>query len=178
MKLHQLDFRNVDDELITPDEWYSELRQGTLVMVRATLHAFNWDNRRVCMLHSLMTVMSLRCIPFVPKGLPAQCPHGAGFASLRPGCRAVQAYHPGPQCPQEAGDLRGCSIHFASATRKALCSRLKKPCTHPMPEYMAVHRHTFLRISTQPTIFSRICLQYSYDMLPRVSLGLPAVPSP
>ena len=43
-KLRQLNFRNVDDELITPDEWYSELRQGTLVMVRTTLHAFNWDN--------------------------------------------------------------------------------------------------------------------------------------
>ena len=46
-KLHQLDFRNIDDNLITPDDWYSELRQGTLVMVRASLHAFNWDSRRV-----------------------------------------------------------------------------------------------------------------------------------
>ncbi|KAF8439960.1 hypothetical protein L210DRAFT_850314 [Boletus edulis BED1] len=46
-KLRQLDFRDVNDELIPPQDWYSQLRQGTLVMVRTSLHAFNWDNRRV-----------------------------------------------------------------------------------------------------------------------------------
>ncbi|KAF8438099.1 hypothetical protein L210DRAFT_866829 [Boletus edulis BED1] len=46
-KLRQLDIRNVDDELVHPQDWYSKLRQGTLVMVRASLHAFTWDNRRV-----------------------------------------------------------------------------------------------------------------------------------
>lgn len=46
-KLRQLDIRNVDNDLIPPKDWYSELRRGTLVMVRATLHAFNWKERRV-----------------------------------------------------------------------------------------------------------------------------------
>ncbi|KAF8430452.1 hypothetical protein L210DRAFT_3508377 [Boletus edulis BED1] len=32
-KLRQLDFRDVNDELIPPQDWYSQLRQGTLVMV-------------------------------------------------------------------------------------------------------------------------------------------------
>ncbi|KAF8123679.1 hypothetical protein EV363DRAFT_1179422 [Boletus edulis] len=51
-KLRQLDFRDVDDYLLHPEEWYSELRQGTLVMVRATLQVFNWDNRRVYQLNA------------------------------------------------------------------------------------------------------------------------------
>ncbi|KAF8419142.1 hypothetical protein L210DRAFT_3655348 [Boletus edulis BED1] len=51
-KLRQLDFRDVNDELIPPQDWYSQLRQGTLVMVRASLHAFNWDNRRVYQLNA------------------------------------------------------------------------------------------------------------------------------
>ena len=46
-KLRQLDLRDINDDLIPPQEWYSQLRQGTFVMVRATLQAFNWDNRRV-----------------------------------------------------------------------------------------------------------------------------------
>ncbi|KAF8415486.1 hypothetical protein L210DRAFT_876882 [Boletus edulis BED1] len=45
--LKQLDFRDVDDSLIPPQRWYSSFRQGTLVMVRASLHAFNWESRRV-----------------------------------------------------------------------------------------------------------------------------------
>ncbi|KAF8122151.1 hypothetical protein EV363DRAFT_1183485 [Boletus edulis] len=51
-KLRQLDFRDVDDNLIHPEEWYSELRQGTLVMVRASLQVFNWDNRHVYQLNA------------------------------------------------------------------------------------------------------------------------------
>jgi hypothetical protein len=49
-KLRQLDIRDVDNELIAPQKWYDQLRRpgGTLVMIRATLHAFNWENRRVC----------------------------------------------------------------------------------------------------------------------------------
>jgi hypothetical protein len=46
-KLRQLDIRNVENDLIAPQDWYSSLRRGTLVMVRATLHAFNWKERRV-----------------------------------------------------------------------------------------------------------------------------------
>ncbi|KAG1839109.1 hypothetical protein DFJ58DRAFT_667921 [Suillus subalutaceus] len=41
-KLRQLDIRDVNNELIAPQDWYSSLKRGTLVMVRATLHAFNW----------------------------------------------------------------------------------------------------------------------------------------
>ncbi|KAF8130605.1 hypothetical protein EV363DRAFT_1166368 [Boletus edulis] len=58
-KLRQFDFRDVDDYLIHPEEWYSELRQGTLVMVRATLQVFNWDNRRVYQLN-MHTIRVLR----------------------------------------------------------------------------------------------------------------------
>lgn len=51
--LRQLDFRNVNNELIHPDRWYPKLRRGTLVMARATLHAFNWENRCVsCRIHN------------------------------------------------------------------------------------------------------------------------------
>ncbi|KAG6372848.1 hypothetical protein JVT61DRAFT_7278 [Boletus reticuloceps] len=32
--------------LIRPEKWYSALKQGTLVMVHATLHKFNWETRR------------------------------------------------------------------------------------------------------------------------------------
>ncbi|KAF8123342.1 hypothetical protein EV363DRAFT_1300520 [Boletus edulis] len=32
-KLRQLDIRNIDDKLVHPQDWYSKLRQGTLVMV-------------------------------------------------------------------------------------------------------------------------------------------------
>ncbi|KAH0834232.1 hypothetical protein J3R83DRAFT_11549 [Lanmaoa asiatica] len=48
-KLRQLDIRDEDDELIPPERWYSELRQATLVTarVRATLHALNFESRRV-----------------------------------------------------------------------------------------------------------------------------------
>jgi hypothetical protein len=46
--LRQLDFRDVDNELIHPNDWYSVLRRGTLVMARGTLHAYNWEGRRVC----------------------------------------------------------------------------------------------------------------------------------
>ena len=46
-KLKQLDFCDMEDELITPDNWYSVLRQGMLVMVHATLHAFNYKTHRV-----------------------------------------------------------------------------------------------------------------------------------
>ncbi|KAG1797593.1 hypothetical protein EV424DRAFT_1333334 [Suillus variegatus] len=51
-KLRQLDIWNVDNILIPPQDWYSELRRGTLVMVRATLHAFNWKERRVYQLNA------------------------------------------------------------------------------------------------------------------------------
>ncbi|KAG2135277.1 hypothetical protein DEU56DRAFT_737960 [Suillus clintonianus] len=51
-KLRQLDIRNVDNELIAPQDWYSSLRRGTLVMIRATLHAFNWKERRVYQLNA------------------------------------------------------------------------------------------------------------------------------
>lgn len=44
-KLRQLDIRNVENNLIPPQDWYSELRRGTLVMIRATLHTFNWKER-------------------------------------------------------------------------------------------------------------------------------------
>jgi hypothetical protein len=46
-KLPQLHIRDVDNKLIAPQNWYSALRLGTLVMVRVTLHAFNWKERRV-----------------------------------------------------------------------------------------------------------------------------------
>ena len=46
-KLKQLDFHDMEDELITPENWYSALRQGTLVMVHATLHTFNYETCRV-----------------------------------------------------------------------------------------------------------------------------------
>lgn len=46
-KLRQLDIRNVENELIPPQNWYTSLKRGTLVMIRATLHAFNWKERRV-----------------------------------------------------------------------------------------------------------------------------------
>jgi hypothetical protein len=45
--LRQLDFRDVDNELIYLNDWYSALRRGTLVLARATLHAYNWEGRRV-----------------------------------------------------------------------------------------------------------------------------------
>jgi len=45
--LRQLDFRDVDNELIHPNDWYSALRRGTLVLARATLHAYNWEGRHV-----------------------------------------------------------------------------------------------------------------------------------
>ncbi|KAG1752316.1 uncharacterized protein EDB91DRAFT_1077748 [Suillus paluster] len=51
-KLQQLDIRNVDNDLIAPQEWYSSLKRGTLVMIRATLHAFNWKERRVYQLNA------------------------------------------------------------------------------------------------------------------------------
>lgn len=38
-KLHQLDIRNMENVLIPPQEWYSNLRHSTLVMIRVTLHA-------------------------------------------------------------------------------------------------------------------------------------------
>ncbi|KAG1727366.1 uncharacterized protein EDB91DRAFT_1086441 [Suillus paluster] len=50
-KLWQLDIRNVDNDLIVPQEWYSSLKRGTLVMIRATLHAFNWKERRKYFTH-------------------------------------------------------------------------------------------------------------------------------
>jgi hypothetical protein len=50
-KLRQLDIRNVENVLIPPQEWYSSLRRGTLVMIRATLHAFNWKERQVGTIH-------------------------------------------------------------------------------------------------------------------------------
>ncbi|KIK33907.1 hypothetical protein CY34DRAFT_98831 [Suillus luteus UH-Slu-Lm8-n1] len=54
-KLRQLDIRDANNELIAPQDWYSSLRRGTLVMIRATMHAFNWKERRVsnlgCHLH-------------------------------------------------------------------------------------------------------------------------------
>ncbi|KAG1734242.1 uncharacterized protein EDB91DRAFT_1225736 [Suillus paluster] len=46
-KLHQLDIRNVENVLIPPQEWYTSLKRGTLVMIRATLHAFNWKEHRI-----------------------------------------------------------------------------------------------------------------------------------
>ncbi|KAG1752318.1 uncharacterized protein EDB91DRAFT_1195154 [Suillus paluster] len=51
-KLRQLDIRNVNNDLIAPQEWYSSLKCGTLVMIRATLHDFNWKERRVYQLNA------------------------------------------------------------------------------------------------------------------------------
>ncbi|KAG1727369.1 uncharacterized protein EDB91DRAFT_1208287 [Suillus paluster] len=51
-KLRQLDIRNVDNDLIAPQEWYSSLKRGTLVMIRATLHTFNWKECRVYQLNA------------------------------------------------------------------------------------------------------------------------------
>ncbi|KAG1860012.1 hypothetical protein C8R48DRAFT_774706 [Suillus tomentosus] len=51
-KLRQLDIRNVENVLIPPQEWYSSLRRGTLVMIRATLHAFNWKERQIYQLNT------------------------------------------------------------------------------------------------------------------------------
>ncbi|KAG1885104.1 hypothetical protein F4604DRAFT_1918770 [Suillus subluteus] len=38
--LHQLDICNSANNLITPDRWYSELCQGTLVLFTATMHGY------------------------------------------------------------------------------------------------------------------------------------------
>ncbi|KAH7931034.1 hypothetical protein BV22DRAFT_1115833 [Leucogyrophana mollusca] len=46
-KLRQLDFRDTNNELVRPQDWYDKFRPGSLVMVKVTLHAFNWDERRV-----------------------------------------------------------------------------------------------------------------------------------
>ncbi|KAG2146154.1 uncharacterized protein EDB93DRAFT_1104530 [Suillus bovinus] len=51
-KLRQLDIRIVENDLIPPQDWYSSLRRGTLVMIRATLHALNWKERRVYQLNA------------------------------------------------------------------------------------------------------------------------------
>ncbi|KAG1741549.1 uncharacterized protein EDB91DRAFT_1131097 [Suillus paluster] len=51
-KLRQLDIRNVENILIPPQEWYINLKHGTLVMIRATLHAFNWKERRIYQLNA------------------------------------------------------------------------------------------------------------------------------
>ncbi|KAG1806040.1 hypothetical protein EV424DRAFT_1350863 [Suillus variegatus] len=51
-KLCQLDIRNVENILIPPQEWYSSLRRGTLVTIRATLHAFNWKEHRIYQLNA------------------------------------------------------------------------------------------------------------------------------
>ncbi|KAG1795860.1 hypothetical protein EV424DRAFT_1353357 [Suillus variegatus] len=50
-KLRQLDIRDVENQLIPPQNWYTSLKRGTLVMIRATLHAFNWKERRVYQLN-------------------------------------------------------------------------------------------------------------------------------
>ncbi|KAG1894299.1 uncharacterized protein F5891DRAFT_961758 [Suillus fuscotomentosus] len=50
-KLHQLDIRNVENEFIPPQDWYTSLKHGTLVMIRATLHTFNWKEHRVYQLN-------------------------------------------------------------------------------------------------------------------------------
>ncbi|KAG2125169.1 hypothetical protein DEU56DRAFT_759412 [Suillus clintonianus] len=47
-KLRQLDI----SKLIVPADWYSSLRCGTLVMIRATLHTFNWKEHRVYQLNA------------------------------------------------------------------------------------------------------------------------------
>ncbi|KAJ8597492.1 hypothetical protein M405DRAFT_855633 [Rhizopogon salebrosus TDB-379] len=57
--LRQLDFRDVDNELIHPKDWYSVLRRGTLIMARGTLHAYNWEGRRVYQL-SAQTIRVLK----------------------------------------------------------------------------------------------------------------------
>ncbi|KAG1893358.1 uncharacterized protein F5891DRAFT_1207551, partial [Suillus fuscotomentosus] len=38
--LHQLNIRDSTNNLITPDKWYSELRQGMLVLFAATMHGY------------------------------------------------------------------------------------------------------------------------------------------
>ncbi|KAG2130568.1 hypothetical protein BD769DRAFT_1386960 [Suillus cothurnatus] len=43
---------DINNELITPQDWYSSLRHGTLVMIQATLHTFNWKECRVYQLNA------------------------------------------------------------------------------------------------------------------------------
>ncbi|KAH7902786.1 hypothetical protein BJ138DRAFT_1121102 [Hygrophoropsis aurantiaca] len=50
--LKQLDMRDENNELVPPSAWYSTFTPGSLVMVRYTMHAFNWPNRRVYQLNA------------------------------------------------------------------------------------------------------------------------------
>ncbi|EIW81889.1 hypothetical protein CONPUDRAFT_152789 [Coniophora puteana RWD-64-598 SS2] len=43
-RLRQLDIRNVENNPIHPSAWYSELREGTLVLVSATAHCYNYSD--------------------------------------------------------------------------------------------------------------------------------------
>ena len=54
--LRQMDLRDENNNLVPPADWYTTFRPGTFVLVRATLHAFVWEQRRVgisdhCILH-------------------------------------------------------------------------------------------------------------------------------
>ncbi|KAH7924621.1 hypothetical protein BV22DRAFT_1066428 [Leucogyrophana mollusca] len=53
--LRQLDMRDLNNDLVPPDAWYSTFRPGCLIMARVTMHAFSWESRRVYQLnaHSL-----------------------------------------------------------------------------------------------------------------------------
>ena len=45
--LRQMDFRDEHNNLVPLADWYMTFRPGTFVLVRATLHAFVWEQRWV-----------------------------------------------------------------------------------------------------------------------------------
>jgi len=72
--LKQLDFYGVNNELLPPDMWYFALRQGTLVMVHVSLHAFNWETHRVSTIVNFRGASKL-IESLCWKGLPIKCTH-------------------------------------------------------------------------------------------------------
>ncbi|KAG1793307.1 uncharacterized protein HD556DRAFT_1443734 [Suillus plorans] len=67
--------------------WYSSLRRGTLVMVRATLHAFNWKERRVYQLNAhtvrVMDPSKLDMEPLSSQASGSEYDTGASSSKLR-----------------------------------------------------------------------------------------------
>ncbi|KAG2151979.1 hypothetical protein BD769DRAFT_1658426 [Suillus cothurnatus] len=85
-RLRQLDIRDVNNDLIAPQDWYSSLRRGTLVMIRATLHAFNWKERRVYQLNAhTIRVMDPSKLEMEP--LDSQ-PNGAEYGTSAAGSKS------------------------------------------------------------------------------------------
>ena len=54
LKWKQLNFCDVNNKLISPNNWYLELRQGTLNAVMSALLAFNWESHQCQYFRNLM----------------------------------------------------------------------------------------------------------------------------